>query len=91
MLPIYVTYAIFALLFGSLGLTLIRLIRGPTLSDRVVALDLLGTVFTATIVASIFLGGHIVYLDAVLVMSVFLFFGTTAFAKYLEKRLQDHD
>jgi multicomponent Na+:H+ antiporter subunit F len=51
---------------------LVRLLIGPTLPDRVVALDLMGM--------------FAVLLSVCLVMGLILFLGTAAFALYLERR-----
>jgi multicomponent Na+:H+ antiporter subunit F len=86
-----VAMAVFALLSASFLLTLLRLLRGPTLSDRVVALDLLGIVIVAIIGANMLTSGETTYLDVFVVFAVVVFFGTVALARYIEKRLQDDD
>ena len=62
---------------------LYRLAVGPSLADRVVAVDLLTTCIMAVIVISSILSGSRVYFDAVMAMAVLGFFGTVAFARYL--------
>jgi multicomponent Na+:H+ antiporter subunit F len=72
----------------TLGLvfTLARLVVGPTLADRVVALDLLGFVILGFIAANILRSGETIYLDVLIVVAIVLFLGTIAVARYLEKR-----
>ena len=76
----------FALLALAFLFTLLRLIRGPSLPDRVVALDLLGFVILGFIAANILESGETIYLDVLTVSAIILFLGTIAFARYLERR-----
>jgi multicomponent Na+:H+ antiporter subunit F len=77
-------------IFLTLGFVfaLLRLVRGPTLVDRVVALDLLGFVILGFIAANMLQSGQTVYLDVLLVVAIVLFLGTIAVARYLEKMKQ---
>ncbi len=86
MIPPLVTILVFVLLGLGLLFTVLRLLMGPTLSDRVVALDLLGFVVLGFIGANILRSGQTVYLDVLTVAAIVLFFGTIAFARYLERR-----
>jgi multicomponent Na+:H+ antiporter subunit F len=81
-----VLLVLFVLLTVGLVFTLIRLVRGPSLPDRVVALDLLGFVILGFIAANVLRSGEIIYLDVLMVVAIVLFLGTIAFAKYLERR-----
>jgi len=63
-----------------------RLVRGPSLPDRVVALDLISMIIAGMLTASVIRTRQPVLLDAVTVMAVVSFFGTIAFARYLERR-----
>jgi len=86
-----VSLIVFGFLSAALLLTLLRLLIGPTLSDRVVALDLLGIVFVGIIAANMLVSGETVYLDVLVVFGIVVFFGTVAFARYIEKRIRDDD
>ncbi|MFV0414945.1 MAG: monovalent cation/H+ antiporter complex subunit F [Chthoniobacterales bacterium] len=86
-----VSTIVFLLLSGAFLLTLIRLLTGPTLSDRVIALDLLGVVIVGIIAANMLKSGETFYLDVLVVFGILIFFGTVAFARYIEKRFQDDD
>jgi len=66
-------------------LGLLRLIIGPTASDRVVALDTLSTITTALLVLLGFIFKRYVYLDVALVYALLTFIGAIAVARYLEK------
>ncbi|WP_437512097.1 monovalent cation/H+ antiporter complex subunit F [Sorangium sp. So ce1099] len=64
----------------------IRLLVGPSLPDRVVAMDLMATVGSGGIALYAMVTGHGVLLDAVMVLSLIFFIGTIAFAYYLERQ-----
>ncbi|MFI4881715.1 MAG: monovalent cation/H+ antiporter complex subunit F [Phycisphaerales bacterium JB064] len=82
--------AVLLVVLGMLALAmvgcLIRLLLGPTLPDRVVALDLMGMFAVAVIAIFSILIGRPVLLSVCLIMGLILFLGTAAFALYLERR-----
>ena len=64
----------------------IRIVRGPSLPDRVVALDLIGVLAIALhCVFSIFTDRSS-FLSVAVVAALILFLGTAAFAIYVERR-----
>ena len=68
-------------------LAVIRLIRGPSLPDRVVALDLI-SILVAGATAIYAVGtGQAVYLDVATILALISFLGTVAFARYIEKQV----
>nr|WP_253955203.1 Na+/H+ antiporter Mnh1 subunit F [Staphylococcus gallinarum] len=71
---------------------LIRVIIGPSLADRVVALDAMGIQLMAIIALfSIFLGTKYLIV-AILMIGILAFLGTAVFAKYMDKgKVIDHD
>lgn len=73
-----------------LGLSMIgafiRLWKGPSLPDRVVALDLIGYFCVGIICIFSIAVGRPVLLSVALVMALILFLGTAAFALFLERR-----
>jgi multicomponent Na+:H+ antiporter subunit F len=71
----------------ALVLAFVRLVRGPTLSDRVIALDLTGTVGMGMIAVYAIARDLPVLLDAAIVLALISFLGTVAFARYLERRV----
>jgi multicomponent Na+:H+ antiporter subunit F len=70
-------------------LAVTRLLRGPSLPDRVVALDLLGTLSVGLIAAYDILTEQPVLLDAATVVALVAFLGTVAFARYVERKSRD--
>ncbi|MCS6785734.1 MAG: K+/H+ antiporter subunit F [Thiobacillaceae bacterium] len=73
----------FALVAAALGLSFWRLIRGPSLPDRILALD---TLYVNAIAALVLLGIQLdsaLYFEAALLIALMGFVGTVAFCKYL--------
>ncbi|MFO8090440.1 MAG: monovalent cation/H+ antiporter complex subunit F [Desulfatiglandaceae bacterium] len=78
--------SIFLLVIGAaIVLCLIRLIKGPTATDRAVALDTVTTVTTALLVILALVFKRYIYLDVALVYAVLMFIGSVAIARFLEK------
>lgn len=64
---------------------LVRVIIGPSLADRVVALDAMGIQLMAIVALfSIFLGTKYMIV-AILLIGILAFLGTAVFAKYMDK------
>jgi multicomponent Na+:H+ antiporter subunit F len=80
---------VYALLSAALFLAFFRLARGPSLPDRVVALDLIAVITVGIIAAYAIDVGQRVFLDAALVVALIGFLGTVAFAQYVERRARD--
>ncbi|HEY9012710.1 MAG TPA: monovalent cation/H+ antiporter complex subunit F [Devosia sp.] len=73
-------------LIAALLLTVFRLVRGPTLPDRVLALDLVTTLALAVVVLVAILTGFYLYLDIAIALGLVGFLSTTALARYVLKR-----
>lgn len=82
----YTVYLSFLLLLAGLVLTFLRLVKGPSIADRVVAIDLFAMFVMGIIIIYSFLTALPLYLNAIFVMALVAFIGTVAFAQYLEKR-----
>ena len=76
-----------AILGVSLLLAFVRLVRGPSLPDRVVALDLIAVIAVALVVVLDIQADQVVFLDAGIVVALVGFVGSIAFARYLERRV----
>lgn len=79
-----------AILMISVILTLIRIILGPSLPDRVVALDLIASIIMGIILIYSLLVEERRYIDVVVIMSLMVFMGTVMIAKYLNKEKDDN-
>lgn len=67
------------------GLATVRLLRGPTLPDRVVALDLIGAVCIGIIAAYAEAFHQPAFLDVAIAVGLITFLGTVAIARYIER------
>lgn len=76
---------VFTFLSLALLLAIYRFLKGPDIADRVVALDLIAMILAAFVVAYAIFVNEPLYIDVVVVMALITFFGTVAFARYLEK------
>jgi multicomponent Na+:H+ antiporter subunit F len=63
-----------------------RLVMGPTLADRVVALDGLVITLISAIALDAALTGSPLFVDAVVVIALVGFVGTAAAARFIEER-----
>lgn len=79
------SFVLYGLLFLSMFLALIRLIRGPSLPDRIVALDLFALSAVGLIGVYSVLTDQPIYIDEAMVLALIAFLGTTAFAHFIEK------
>ena len=62
-----------------------RLVKGPSLPDRIVAVDLIGVLVVAIIVVLAAWTGVQATLDAAIVIALIGFLGTVAYATFVEK------
>jgi len=69
-------------------LCFIRMVLGPDLADRVVALDLLTTILMSAIALFSIYTHFAMYLDIVLVLALILFLSSSMYARYLHYRSQ---
>lgn len=67
-------------------LAMVRLLKGPTLADRVVALDLVAALAVGVIAVYAIQTNQPMLLRAGIVVALVIFVGTVAFAMFLEKR-----
>ena len=69
----------------ALVLAFIRIVKGPTLPDRIVAMDLFGVLVVGLIVVLAGSSGVRATLDAAIVIALVGFLGTIAYATYVER------
>ena len=62
-----------------------RLMRGPTLPDRVIATDLIGVLIVCTLVVSASGNARAVFLDVAIFIALISFVGTVAYSRYVER------
>jgi multicomponent Na+:H+ antiporter subunit F len=78
-----------AILMLALVLTTLRVILGPTLADRVLALDQLVSIAIGFIAVIAVKTGFELYIDIALALALVGFLATAAFARYIYVRSRD--
>lgn len=67
-------------------LALIRFFIGPSVADRLSALDLIGAYLIAMLVIYVMVSDKLIFFDVALVFSLVVFLGAMSFAYYLINR-----
>ena len=75
----------------ALMFAVLRLLRGPTLADRVVALDLLSMLVVAFLTLFALAVERDAFLDAALALALVAFLATVAFARFIERGPRSQD
>ncbi|MDD3655619.1 MAG: cation:proton antiporter [Atribacterota bacterium] len=70
-------------------ISLFRLISGPTVPDRVVAMDTINTLIVAGMILFGAAFEEIIYIDVAIVYALLSYIATLYIAKYLERRAKD--
>lgn len=78
--------AALALLVLSVALLLVRLLRGPSLADRIVALDAILVVIVSGLAVNAARTGSTAFIDAAVVIGLLAFIGTGVAARFVERR-----
>lgn len=69
----------------TIAIAVIRIVLGPSMPDRVIALDMIGVNLIAIIaVVSIMLKTK-AFLEVILILGILSFIGTIAFSKFIER------
>ncbi len=76
----------FAMLLAALVMAFIRLMRGPTVNDRIAAMDLIAIIVMAFILVYSILINNSIYFDIPIIISLISFIGTVAVSTYLKHR-----
>ena len=74
------------LLLIGIALTVVRIIRGPTLADRILGLDLLTTLGIGFVGVLAIKTGFALYVDIAISVGLVGFLSTVALARYLLRR-----
>lgn len=84
---LHATTIALAILSLALVLVFVRLVRGPSLADRILALDTMMTLAIGYIGVIAMRTGIMVYLDVAIAIGLLGFLSTVAFARYLLQRV----
>ncbi len=76
----------FSFLLAALILAFIRLLKGPSINDRIAAMDVIAVVVMGFIVVYSVLIEKDIYLDLAVIISLISFIGTVAVSTYLKHR-----
>ncbi|MCK0094365.1 monovalent cation/H+ antiporter complex subunit F [Yoonia sp. F2084L] len=79
-------YVTFVMVMLSLAVAFVRLAKGPTLADRVVALDMMTISIIAVCGVAAVATGVYALLDVALVLALVGFLATVALARFAERR-----
>lgn len=78
--------ASFAMVMAGIVLAFIRLTKGPSLPDRVVALDTMTVLIVAFCGLFVFESGSTAFLDVAVVLALIGFLATAALARFVERK-----
>lgn len=82
----FLYFIILPVLSLSIVLVFVRFIMGPSIVDRIIAVDLLVTIGIGIIAVYSILTDQSTFLDIALILGLIAFLGTVAYSTYLEKR-----
>ncbi|PSL07198.1 cation:proton antiporter [Cecembia rubra] len=82
----YYQYVVIPILGISVILVFIRFLKGPSLADRVISLDMLILMAIGIVVIYSIIYDQSTFLDIAMLFALIAFLGTVAFAYYLEER-----
>lgn len=82
----YLYYILLPVLSVAMVLLFVRFLLGPSIVDRVIALDLLITTGIGIISIYSIITNQPTFLDIAMILALIAFLGTVAFSYYLEKR-----
>jgi multicomponent Na+:H+ antiporter subunit F len=84
--PDIVLYIAFAFLMTAMIITLIRLFKGPSVNDRIAAMDLIASIIMGVILVYSVLINNAMYFDVPVIISLISFIGTIAVSTYLKQK-----
>jgi len=82
MIPVFL--AVGAVLSIFIVISIIRVMMGPTVADRAVALDTINTLVIASMISLGAAYDNVIYVDVAIVYAILSFISTLYIAKYLE-------
>jgi multicomponent Na+:H+ antiporter subunit F len=80
------TYIVMPIISLSILLVFLRLLKGPTIEDRIVAFDILTSIAIAFLSVYAVKTNETTIIDIGIILALLAFLGTVAFAYYLERR-----
>ncbi len=83
-LPLWLEIVVGTFIILAVLMSVWRIIKGPTISDRIVGLDASTTITMVLLVMIGFFSNRYIYLDVSLVYGILAFLGVVALARYFE-------
>lgn len=87
----FFTYGILPILGLAVLLIFVRFIKGPTLPDRVISVDLLITVGIGIMVAYSIINNQPAFMDIAMILALIAFLGTLSFTYYLKQKAKSDE
>ncbi|MFD1064635.1 Na(+)/H(+) antiporter subunit F1 [Oceanobacillus locisalsi] len=69
----------------AIAISVLRVIIGPSLPDRIVALDMVGVTLVSSIAVVSVMLTTTAFLEVILIIAILAFISTIAFSKYIER------
>ncbi len=69
----------------AIGIAVLRIILGPSMPDRVLALDVIGVNLISSIAVTSVMLNTKAFLEVILILGILSFIGTIAYSKYIER------
>jgi multicomponent Na+:H+ antiporter subunit F len=85
-IPDIVLYISFTFLMMAMIITLVRLLNGPSINDRIAAMDLIASIIMGIILVFSVLINNSMYFDVPVIISLISFIGTIAVSTYLKQK-----
>lgn len=85
-IPNIFIYTALIFLLIALLLSFVRLARGPSINDRIAAMDLISSIVIGFIIIYSVLLKSKFYIDVVIIISLVAFIGTVAISTYLKQK-----
>lgn len=79
----------FVLLLAALVLAFLRLVKGPSVNDRIVSLDLIASIVMGFILVYAVLVHEALFIDIVIIIALVSFISTVAISAYLKQKHKD--
>ena len=84
--PDIVLYIAFTFLMMAAIITLARLLKGPSVNDRIAAMDLIASIIMGIILVYAVLINNAIYFDVPIIISLISCIGTIAISTYLKQK-----
>lgn len=85
-IPVIILFIALGFLMLAMVFTLYRLLKGPTFSDQIAAMDLLASIIIGIILVYGMLINNRMYFDIAIIIALVSFIGTIAISTFIKKK-----